>query len=149
MKMALTASLLLAAVAGCTNEAPPAPSTGDEPARIRVQHVLIAFSGAQRAEPTVTRSQDEAEVLAKEVLARARRGEDFAKLVKDFTADHGDGNYTLVNRGQPAGPSEVTRDGFVTRFSRVAFALGVGEVGLAPYHPRESPYGYHVIKRIE
>jgi hypothetical protein len=37
----------------------------------------------------------------------------------------------------------------VARFGDVAFGLAVGEVGLAAYHAATSPYGWHVIKRLE
>lgn len=149
---------LLAAAVGCEPSTPPAPYKSDaqgEPARIRVLHVLIAFRGAERAEPKVTRTQEEAEVLAREVLARARRGEDFQKLMKDHSNDHGTGNYSLVNFGVPARTGDSRRVEFAAGFCDVAFALKVGEIGLAPYDGKiekgkgRCPFGYHVIKRIE
>lgn len=138
---------------------PPPPSAGGsgskEPSRIRVLHVLVAFGGALNAAKEVVRTQDEAEVLAKQILARAQRGDDFEKLVKDYSNDPGGGNYVLVNTGYPAKQGEHRRADFVSGFCDVAFALKVGEYGLAPYdrapgsaNPR-SPFGYHVIKRIE
>ncbi len=144
---------ILAAAAGCDSSTPPAPPSGGggqaEPARIRVLHVLVAFRGATRAPETMTRTQDEAEVLAREVLARARRGEDFKKLIKDYSTDHGEGNYALVNHGVPPRPGDVKRATFAKAFTKEAFSLKVGEVGLALYHIHDSPFGYHVIKRIE
>jgi peptidyl-prolyl cis-trans isomerase D len=144
--------LILAVTAGCDSASPPAPTgvnAQGEPDRIRVLHVLIAFRGADRAEDSVTRSQDEAEVLAKEVLARARRGEDFQRLIKAYTSDHGDGNYRVVNHGVIPRSGDSRRAGLVPGFCDVAFALKVGEVGLVPHDRTRSPYGYHVIKRIE
>jgi peptidyl-prolyl cis-trans isomerase D len=146
------AILLLAAAVGCEPSTPPAPYKGDaqgEPGRLKVQHVLIAFSGAERAEPSVKRSQDEAEVLAGEILARAKRGEDFEKLAKDYSNDQGKGIYSLVNHGFPASRGETKRGSFAEEFTRVAFSLKVGEVGLASYDKRKSPFGYHIIKRLE
>ena len=143
---------ILAAAVGCDASTPPplasAPANAP-PERLRVLHVLVAFRGATRAADTVTRTQDEAEVLAKEILARAKRGEDFKALMKDYTNDPGEGNYALVNHGViPRGP-EIKRANFVPGFTKVAWSLAVGEVGLAPYDATESPFGYHVIKRIE
>lgn len=145
--------VILAAAAGCDSSTPAVPPTTGgvkgEPDRLRVLHVLVAFRGAERAADTVTRTQDEAEVLAKEIMARAQRGEDFKKLMKDYSNDPGEGNYALVNHGVvPRGP-EIKRATFVPAFTKVAFSLALGDVGLAPFHPRESPFGYHVIKRIE
>ena len=37
----------------------------------------------------------------------------------------------------------------VAAFGDVAFELEVGEVGLAKYHAGNSPYGWHVILRLE
>ncbi len=143
---------ILALAAGCDSSTPPAPPIGvakGEPNRLRVQHVLIAFRGSNSAPATVTRTQDEAEVLAREILARARRGEDFKKLIKEFSTDTGDGDYRLANHGVVTLGSERRRADFVLGFTTVAWSLAVGEVGLAPYDPKDSPFGYHVIKRIE
>jgi len=145
------AFLVIAMFAGC-NPAPPVPpppAKTPEPARIRVFHVLVAFKGAERALPRVTRSREEAEVLANQILKRARDGEDFKSLMQEFSDDPGKGDYGLVNEGvRPRGP-EIRRAQFVPGFTKVAFALAVGEVGLAPHDPRETPHGFHVIKRIE
>ncbi|MFT5049926.1 MAG: peptidyl-prolyl cis-trans isomerase B (cyclophilin B) [Chlamydiales bacterium] len=42
-----------------------------------------------------------------------------------------------------------TREQMVPAFGDVGFLLEVGEVGLAPFDPAKSPYGWHVIKRLE
>ena len=34
-------------------------------------------------------------------------------------------------------------------FPGVAFRLAVGEIGVAVYNPDRSPFGFHVIKRLE
>ena len=46
-------------------------------------------------------------------------------------------------------PDSVQRSGMVSSFGDVAFGLDVGEIGMARYHPGNSPYGWHIIKRIE
>lgn len=146
------AALVIGLLAGCdpTPPAPP-PVVGKAlpPIRVRVQHVLIAFRGSQRAADRVTRTREEAEVLARQVFDRARQGEDFKKLMQEFSDDAGKGEYGLVEDGvRPKGP-EMRRAGFARGFTKVAFALAVGEVGLSPYDPAESPFGFHIIKRIE
>jgi len=144
---------ILAAAAGCDSGSPPAPTIAGgvraEPGRLRALHVLVPFRGAHNAPDTVTRTQDEAEVLAREILARARRGEDFEKLMKDYSSDPGKGNYALVNHGVPPKSGDTKRDKFVSGFTKVAFSLEVGDVGMTQYDKADSPFGYHVIKRIE
>ena len=143
--------VLLAALAGCDGNPKPLVKSDakGEPGRVRVLHVLIPFKGAKDAAATVTRTHDEAEVLAKEILGRAQRGEDFSKLIKEFSSDKGAGTYSIANHGFPAHGPEKRRSELVKAFSKLAFSLGVGEIGLAPYHSVDSPYGFHVIKRIE
>ncbi|HEU4339663.1 MAG TPA: peptidylprolyl isomerase [Planctomycetota bacterium] len=133
------------------------PVPEGEPARITVQHVLIAFKGAHRAPPTVTRTQEEARALADEILGRARNGEDIAELSKEYSSDPGGGRYTLVNTGvAKVKPTDILRGDFIKPFVNVAFKLGVGDVGLVDYDPKKdpdgrprSPFGWHVIKRLE
>src|SRR6185369_6435545 len=55
----------------------PAKLADPEPEHILVGHVLLSFSGTRTK---ATRSQAAAEKLAYEVLARARKGDDFNKL---------------------------------------------------------------------
>jgi parvulin-like peptidyl-prolyl isomerase len=43
----------------------------------------------------------------------------------------------------------ATRSGMVRAFGDVAFGLAVGEVGMANYSAGGSPYGWHIIKRLE
>ena len=41
------------------------------------------------------------------------------------------------------------RSGMVPAFGNVGWRLDVGEVGVAAHHRSDSPYGFHVIKRLE
>jgi hypothetical protein len=50
---------------------PPPAAPRAEPERITVQHILIAFAGTGTE---ATRSKGEAEKLANDLLARARKG---------------------------------------------------------------------------
>jgi hypothetical protein len=69
-----------------------------EPDRVTVQHILIAFKGSIPKED-VTRTRPEAELLAKEVFERAKKGEDFDALVKEYTDDEYPGIYKMSNIG--------------------------------------------------
>ena len=44
-----------------------------ENATIRASHILVAYAGAQRVDPSVTRTKEEAEALAKQYLRQVRR----------------------------------------------------------------------------
>ena len=118
-----------------------------EPERITLQHILISFAGTQTE---ATRSKAEAEKLAGEVLARVQKGEDFSAVMKQLSDDPGPGVYGLYNRGaKQQARDEYARDGMVPAFGNVGFSLEVGGVGLAGYHPGDSPFGWHVIKRLK
>ena len=120
----------------------------DEPERVKVQHILIAF---KRSVPgkDITRSRAEAKALAGELFARAQKGEDFDGLVKQYTDDQYPGILLVTNDKAARVPNGTPRADLVVRFGDVAFGLGVGEIGLATQHAALSPYGWHVIKRLE
>jgi hypothetical protein len=71
--------------------------------------------------------------------------------VARHTDDSPPGIYGLSNRGVVSAgpPREYPRDQMVPAFGDVGFKLQVGEIGVADYDARTSPYGYHVIKRVE
>ncbi len=122
-----------------------------EPDRVSVKHVLIAYKGATRA--TATRSKDEARELAKQILLHASNGAPFEELMAKHTDDQGskDGKaYDMANHGvAPAAPGESARSGMATAFGDVGFKLAVGEVGLADPDKMDSPFGFHIIKRMK
>lgn len=125
-------------------------SPSEEPDRIAVQHILIAFKGSI-PKPSVTRSKDEAKKLAQEVLERAQKGEDFAALVQECTDDEYPGIYRLANKGITPDESkqEYPRQAMIKSFGDVGFSLPVNGIGMAEYHPQNCKYGWHIIKRIE
>ncbi len=98
---------------------------------------------------TAKLTRAEAERLAFDILARARSGEDFDKLVDEFSEDEGKTPYTMTNAGVPPARGEMSRDGMVRSFGDVSFGLEVGQVGIAEYDPVKSEFGYHVIKRVK
>lgn len=119
-----------------------------EPDFIRVQHCLIAFKGSL-PKPSVTRSQEEAKKLAYDILERARKGEDFAMIVQTYTDDAAPGIYAMTNLGKPPRPNAYPRDRMVPAFGDTGFPLQVGEYGIADFDAKKSPYGWHIVKRIE
>ncbi len=127
---------------------PQKPAT--PPEHIVVQHVLIGFQGSIR-DKSIARTQADAEKLANDVLARARAGENFDALVQAHTDDQFPGVYALANTGvtPDAAKGEYPRDGMVKGFSDAAFELSPGNVGMSPYDATKSPFGWHIIKRLE
>ena len=124
------------------------PVAAKEPERIVVQHVLISFEGKIPGKE-ITRSKKEAKALAEELLQRATGGEEFDALVKEYTDDTYPGIYKMANLKVPVLPEEKARTDLVAKFGDVAFRLEVGEVGLASFNSYTSPYGWHIIKRLE
>ena len=153
------AAILAMAALGCGGGAEPAPEPkpepkpevkvkrgGPEPEHVLVAHVLIAFQGTGTK---ATRTREAAEKLAGDVLAKARKGDDFNKLMRDYSDDLGDGVYGMANhRVNPVG-EEIERRNMVSGFGDAAFQLEVGEIGIAAYDPAKSKYGWHIIKRLK
>ena len=125
-----------------------------EASHITVQHVLIAFQGTGTG---ATRTKAEAYVLAKEVFEKAQAGEDFGQLVVAHTDDSPPGIYNMANFGQEEDMSPMTADadkvfprgGMVGAFGNTGFPLAVGEIGMAEFDEKNSPYGWHIVKRLK
>ena len=98
--------------------------------QVRARHILLSFP------PDATEAQrDSVEALARELRRRAREGEDFGALARQYSDDQGSasagGDLGTFGRGE-----------MVPAFEEAAFALDSGEVS----DPVETPYGLHVIK---
>ena len=119
-----------------------------EPDHIQVQHILIGYRGSVPGK-MISRTQDEARTLAYQLLDQARQGANFDDLVRRYTDDSPPGIYGMSNRGGKPGKNEYGRDQMVPAFGNAGFPLQVGDIGIADYDPRTSPYGWHIVKRLK
>ena len=111
------------------------PASG--PTTVSARHILIAYEGARRASDTVTRTREEALALAADVRTQALGGANWTELHRENTDEPGsppNGDLGTFGRGQ-----------MVPAFERAVFALEVGATGEVV----ETPFGFHVIQRIE
>jgi parvulin-like peptidyl-prolyl isomerase len=124
--------------AGSARRARNDPSGQADAEKVAASHLLVSYKGALRASPTITRTKEEAAKRAREALGRARKGEDFGKLVGEFSDEPGagarQGRLGSFKRGQ-----------MVKEFADAAFALKPGQISDVV----ESKFGYHVIMRTE
>ena len=116
---------------------PPPPPPAPEPT-VAASHVLIQYKGSMRAAPTITRSKEEAKKLATEVMNKAKKGQDFAALAKQYSDEPG-----AKDRAGSLG--SFTRKQMVKPFADAAFDLNPGDISSVV----ETDFGFHVIKRTE
>ncbi|MDR1981892.1 MAG: peptidylprolyl isomerase [Tannerellaceae bacterium] len=103
------------------------------PGYIQVAHILLAFSN-----DSAGRNEDETLAIANELCKRARNGEDFGVLAKEYSSDNTKNNEGIL----PA----FGIGGVLKSFEEAAFSLTVpGEIS----DPVKTTYGYHIIKLIE
>lgn len=101
---------------------------------VKASHILVAYTGAQRANAEVTRTKEEAEVRAKELLRDARKSDaDFAQMARD----NSDGG----SAPQGGDLGFFQRERMVPAFSNFAFENRIGTIGMV-----ETDFGFHVIK---
>lgn len=108
------------------------------PKSVSVSHILIAWTGLESSDATVTRTEDEAYKLAKEIKQKLESGASFAELAKEYSNDSSNKDIG----GTLSKP--VTGDGtYVYDFEQASLALKKnGEIsGIT-----KTEFGYHIIK---
>ncbi|WP_298924452.1 peptidylprolyl isomerase [uncultured Allomuricauda sp.] len=101
---------------------------------VKASHILFTYEGAERANPSITRTKEEAEAKAKEILAEAKKeGAVFTTLARD----NSDG--PSAPRGGDLG---YFQEGVMAdEFNDFCFANEVDAIGLV-----ETQFGFHIIK---
>lgn len=112
------------------------PEDFERPEQVRVAHILISTENASR-QPLPDDQKKAKQKLAQEIHDRAVKGEDFGKLVKQYSDDPGSkdtgGEYTF-GRGR-----------MVHAFEVASFSLKTNQISDLV----ETQYGYHIIKLLE
>ena len=110
-------------------------SKSDGEGEVKASHILIAYEGAERANPDVTRTKSEAEKEAKRILKEIKSDPDqFGELAKqhsDCSSAPMGGDLGFFGRNQ------MTKG-----FEDAAFAMDVGDIS----NVVETEFGYHIIK---
>ncbi len=96
---------------------------------VKARHILIK---------TEDKGEEKAKKVSYEILEKLKKGEDFAKLAREFSEDPGSkdtgGDLGYFGRGQ-----------MVPEFEEVSFSLEVGEFS----EPVKTPFGYHIIQVLD
>jgi len=113
------------------------PSKFEQPEMVRASHILLSTRDMTTNEELSAEKKAAKHKLAEDLLKRARAGEDFAKLAKDFSEDPG----SKDNGGEYKFP----RGQMVAEFETVAFSLKTNEISDIV----TTKFGYHIIKLSE
>jgi peptidyl-prolyl cis-trans isomerase NIMA-interacting 1 len=115
----------------------PAPSATPESDSITASHILIAYRGAMRAKPAVTRRKSEAKALAQKLVDRLRGGTlDFGEAAARYSDEPG-------ADARKGALGSFTKSRMVKPFGDAAFALAPGEIS----NVVETDFGFHIIWR--
>lgn len=110
------------------------PDRFKQPERVRASHILFSFD-SKITDPVLKEAEKkDLRATAAGVLKRAKAGEDFAALAKQYSKDgsaQNGGDLNYFPRGQ-----------MVPAFEQAAFTLKPGEISELV----ETPFGFHIIK---
>jgi parvulin-like peptidyl-prolyl isomerase len=113
------------------------PGRFEKPEMVKAAHVLLATMDLATRTDLSDEQKAAKKKIAEDVLKRARAGEDFAKLAKDYSEDTGSkengGEYTFP-RGQMA-----------PEFEAAAFSMTTNQISDIV----TTQFGYHIIKTYE
>lgn len=113
------------------------PKRFEQPETVRAAHILLATRDLATNQELSLEKQKAQRDLAESLLKRARAGEDFGKLAKEFSQDPGSkerGGEYVFPRGQMA-----------VEFETAAFGMRPGQISDVV----TTKFGFHVIKKLE
>jgi len=113
------------------------PAQFEQPERVRVSHLLLRTVDANTREPLPEEIRQAKRKQIEELLQRARAGEDFTALVKQYSEDPGS-----KDRG---GEYVFARGQMVPEFEVAAWSLQPGQISDVV----TTQFGYHIIKMLE
>lgn len=117
----------------------------------KIRHILVAYKGADRANPTVTRTKEQAKKFADSLLAVLKGGKGkFAELVDKYSDDNGkakpadkkDGEYYMGKGGDYGWVN--SKSSFVPEFINAGIDNKKGDIVVV-----ESSFGYHIIEVLD
>jgi foldase protein PrsA len=102
---------------------------------VTVSHILISTVNLESTDNEAVRTKEEALTIAGEIKDKLDRGEDFAKLAKEYSDDKGSAQNggTIPDRNV---------NGYVEPFRNAVLELPIGEIS----EPVETDFGYHIIR---
>jgi peptidyl-prolyl cis-trans isomerase C len=113
------------------------PARFEQPEMVRASHILLSTMDPATKTPIADDKKLAKRKVAEEVLKRARAGEDFAKLAKEFSEDPGS--------RENGGEYKFSRGQMVPEFENTAFSLAINQVSDIV----TTQFGYHIIKLSE
>jgi peptidyl-prolyl cis-trans isomerase C len=113
------------------------PARFEQPESVRASHILFSTRDSATQQEVSEEKKAAKKKLAEDVLKRARGGEDFAKLAKEYTDDPGS--------KETGGEYTFPRGRMVPEFEATAFALSPGQISDLV----TTQFGYHIIKLSE
>jgi peptidyl-prolyl cis-trans isomerase C len=119
------------------------PSKFEEPEMVHVSHILISTQDPATRSDLPDDKKTAKRKLAEDILKRAKAGEDWGKLVKEYSEDPASkdkgGEYTFARAS--VDPNRA----MVPEFENASFALNTNQISDIV----TTSYGYHIIKLIE
>ena len=119
--------------------------------KVKVQHILVGVKTSNPRTNAFKYDEPGAMKVAADLYRQIQEGADFNGLVVAGNSDDpGAGIYTMITKGRPNFAQGIYPRGQMAKvFGDVAWRLEVGEVGVGGFHAKNSPFGIHIIKRLE
>jgi peptidyl-prolyl cis-trans isomerase C len=117
-------------------KAKEAANPGAQVETATASHILIRYAGALRTTPDITRSKEDAKMLAEQLVKKLQGGADFTALANEYTEDPS-------GKGSGGKLGTFPKGRMVPEFDTQVFALQPGGVSGVV----ETGFGFHIIKR--